>query len=183
MNTKYMFLVAILIFMVGGLTYFFSAQVNYNQRSINAPMVITYSRYRKSDPTKKATIIKFVNSQGASLTKLIGQDERDLQHFVSQYDQADWKVWSDREAYLQSTKVIRTEQIHGITAYIYRQELGEEGIIEMWHSPETGSIPIKEIIEKKNGDAIITEAIDIDFREVSDEELIPEANLLVSFPE
>lgn len=181
MNIKFTFLVAILIFIAGLSTYFFSAQVNYNQRFINAPFVITYSRYRKSDPTKTAKIVQFVNSRGASLSKLTGQDGRDLQHMVNQYDDEDWKAWADREAYLKSTKVTRTEQIHGITAYIFRQDFGEGRILETWYAPETGPIPVKEILEKENGDAFITEAIGIEFREISDEELLPEANLLVNF--
>jgi len=182
MNTKFTFLVAILIFIAGLSTYFFSAQVNYNQRFINAPFIITNSRYRKSDPTKKAAIVQLVNSRGASLSKLIGQDGRHLQHMVIQYDHDDWKGWSDQEAYLRSTKVTRTEQIHGITAYIYRQNFGEGQILETWYAPETGPIPLKEILEKENGDAVITEAINIEFREVSDAELVPDASLLVSFP-
>lgn len=143
--------------------------------------MITYSRYRQSNPTKKFTIVKLVSSQGASLSKLIGQDGRDLDHMVVQYDQDDWKKWSNREGYLQSTKVVRTEQIHGITAYIYRQDVEENGIIETWYAPETGPILIKQILEKKNGDAIITEAVNIEFREVSGVELVPDANLLTSF--
>jgi hypothetical protein len=181
MKTKYIFPVAILIFMVGGFTYFFSVQASYDQNSINKPFVITYSRYRQSNPNKKFTIVKLVSSQGTSLSKLIGQDGRDLEHMAIQYDQDDWKKWSNREDYLQSTKVVRTEQIHGITAYIYRQEIGENGVIETWYAPETGPIPIKEILEKKNGDAVITEAINIEFREVSGVELMPDANLLVDF--
>lgn len=183
MKTKYILPIAVLIFMVGGFTYFFSAQASSDQSFINKPFVITYLRYRKSNPTKKATIVKLVSSQGASLSKLIGQNGRDLEHLAIQYDQDDWKGWSDREAYLRSTKVVRTEQIHGITAYIYRQDIGDGGIIETWYAPETGPIPIKEILERENGDAIITEAINIEFREVSGVELVPDANLLERFPE
>jgi len=47
-------------------------------------------------------------------------------------------------------------------------------MLESWYAPETGAVPLKQILEIENGDALVTEAISLEFREVSDkEELAP----------
>lgn len=182
MKTKCAFLIAVLIFVAGSATYLRSAAGHDDQSFIDSPFVITYSRFRRSAPTERRTMVRLVNSRGRSLLKSIGRDGRDLRHTVQQYIRNDWKGWADREGYERSTHVIRKEQFLGITAYVLRQDVGNGEVLEFWHAPETGLVPLKEIVEYDNGDALVTEATSLEFREVSDEELAPQASLLWEFP-
>jgi hypothetical protein len=56
-------------------------------------------------------------------------------------------------------------------------------MLERWYAPETGPIPLKEILQIENGDALITEATSLEFREISAEELEPQASLVVNSPQ
>lgn len=172
MKMKLAFLVAALIFVAGSVTYLRSTETP-NQPSVGSSFVVMFSRYRRSTPTQKQTIIQLVNAQGRSLVRRIKHDGRDLEHVVHQYAPKAWAASLDRAAFQRSTYVTHTEQFLGLTAYVFRQDVGGQ-MLESWYAPETGAVPLKQILEIENGDALVTEAISLEFREVSDkEELAP----------
>lgn len=172
MKTNHALLAAALVFAAGTTIYFQSAQGHSNK-----PFVVTFSRYRKSTPEKSHTMIQLVNSQGRSLIKRLSSDGREIEHFLPAFAPGHWQAWSDRAAYLRSAYVTRTEQIRGYTAYVFKQDVGGQ-MLERWYAPETGPVPLKEIVELENGDALVTEAINIEFREVSDKEIEPQTSLI-----
>ena len=177
MKTKLAFLVAALIFVAGSVTYLRSTETP-NQPSVGRSFVVTFSHYRRSTPTQRQTIIQLVNAQqGRSLVRRINRDGRDVEHVVHQYAPKAWAASLDRAAFQRSTYVTHTEQFLGLTVYVLRQDVGGQ-MLESWHAPETGAVPLKQILEIENGDALITEAISLEFREVSDQELAPQASLL-----
>lgn len=182
---KLAFLTAALILIGGTLIYLQSVKaVQSAEIHLNSPYVLTSSRYRKNTPAKSETTILMVNSRGESLLRRIGRDGSDVEHFVQRFSAAEWKGWSGgKERYERSAHVIRKEQIVGLTAYVYRQAIGSGQILERWYSPETGPIPLKEILESSDADALITEATSIEFREVSDEEMKPQDNLSRDYPQ
>jgi len=169
MKTNRAILAAALVFVVGGIIYLQSAQ-----RHFNKPFVVMFSHYRERTPEKSETMIQLVNSRGKSLIRRIGPDGRDVQHLVPAYPPGGW---ADRAAYLRSTHVIRTEQILGLTAYVFREDVGGQ-VLEEWFAPETGPVPLKTIIETVGADTIIIEAFNIEFREVSDHEVEPQPSLV-----
>jgi hypothetical protein len=164
--------------LVGGLaTFLISAKSSHNH-SIE-PFVLTHSRYWKSSPEKKTQIVRIVNSEGKSLEKLLAPNGDDFKHAVVQHDPKDF---SDRHTYVDSENFDRVEQLHGLTVYVFRQPIGEGEVIETWLSPKTGRIPLKQIIEKPNGDANITEVVSLEFKEVSDKDIAMRPELLVDLP-
>jgi hypothetical protein len=173
-KTKRALLAAALVFVVGGIIYLRSAQGHFNK-----PFVVTFSRYHKSTPSQSQTIIQLMNSRGKSLIKRIGRDGREVEHFVPQFPVGGW---ADRAAYLESAYVIRVDQILGYTVYVFRQDVGGQ-VKEEWFAPETGPIALKQIIETPGADTLVTEATNIEFREVSDDEVEPQRSLIVHYPE
>lgn len=166
-------LAAALVFVVGGVIYIQSAQGHSNK-----PFVVAFSRYRKSTPEISQKMIQLVNSRGKSLIKRISRDGREIEHFVPQFPPGGW---ADRAAYLRSAYVIRTDQILGYTVYVFRQDVGGQ-VKEEWYAPETGPVPLKQIIETVGGETLVTEATNIEFREISDEEVEPQLSLIVNYP-
>lgn len=182
MKMKLTFLIALLIFVAGSATDLRSTEGHYNQHFVGRSFVVTFSRYHRSTPTQSQTMIQLVNSRRQSLIRRIGRDGRDIEHFLPAFAPGSWEAWSDRAAYLRSAHVTRTEQIVGLTAYVFRQDIGGQ-MLERWYAPETGPIPLKEILQIENGDALITEATSLEFREISAEELEPQASLVVNSPQ
>lgn len=142
----------------------------------NKPFVVIFSRYRERTPEKSETMIQLVNSRGKSLIRRLSSDGREIEHFVPQFAPGDWKA-PDPAAYLRATYFTRTDQILGLTAYVFRQDLGGQ-TGEWWYAAETGPVALKQIIETVGADTIVTEAINIEFREVSDKELEPQSSLV-----
>jgi hypothetical protein len=182
MKTKLALLASALVFVAGTTVYLQSVEgrLVYSQsveKHSNKPFVVIFSRYRERTPEKSETIIQLVNSRGKSLIRRLSSDGREIEHFVPAFAPGDWQAWSDRAAYLRSAHVIRTEQILGLTAYVFRQDLGGQ-TGEWWYTAETGPIALKQIIETVGADTIVTEAINIEFREVSDKELEPQSSLV-----
>lgn len=182
MKTKLALLASALVFVAGAAIYLPSVEgrLVYSQsveKYSNKPFVIIFSRYRERTPEKSETMIQLVNSRGKSLVRRIGRDGRDFEHFVPQFATGRWQDFTSPD-YLRSTKNhTRTEQILGLTAYVFRQDLGGQ-TGEWWYAPETGPVALKEIIETPGADTIVTEAINIEFREVSDEEVEPQTSLV-----
>lgn len=178
MKTKYALLAGALIFAVGSATYLRSTEGRGGKPFVASPFVITYTRYRQDAPEERRTTIRLVNSHGRSLAKGVRRDGTEERHVVQQYQSDEWASWADRRYYERSTKVVRKEQFLGVTAYVYRQDIGDGQTLEFWHAPETGPVPLKQIVESADGDVQITEAASLEFREVSDEELEPRPDLL-----
>jgi len=63
----------------------------------------------------------------------------------------------------------REETICGLTAYVHRVE-DSNGVVERWFAPETGSIALKTILGWE-GEQIIVEAISVQFRDVTEDEI------------
>jgi hypothetical protein len=178
MRAKIAILGALLVFVAGLGVYVKSSEKPNPEAFVKSPFRITYHRYRQSDLSKRDTIIEVVNSRGAVLGRRF-RDGREIQNVTDQYDQAFWNAWAgDREGYLRSPHVIRTEQIVGLTAYVFRQDIGNGQTVETWRAPETGPIFLKQIVESAGGDTLVTEAVSLEFREVSDAELVPQPNLI-----
>jgi hypothetical protein len=181
MKTKLALLASALVVAAGATVYLQSVEgrLVYSQsveKYSNKPFVVIFSRYRERTPEKSETIIQLVNSRGKSLIRRIGRDGRDLEHFVPQFSPGDWKA-PDPAAYLRATYFTRTDQILGLTAYVFRQDLGGQ-MGEWWYAAETGPVALKQIIETPGADTIVTEAINIEFREVSDHEVEPQPSLV-----
>lgn len=177
MKIRYAFPLAFVVFLVGFVTFYVSVTSHSTSHSIS-PFVITHARYWKSAPEKRQIIVRSVNDKGKSFEKLLAPDGSDLKHALVEYD---WHS-IDPDVLIKSEYFDRIEKFHGLTAYVLRQRLDDAEIIETWRSRETGPIVLKQIIEKSTGDAIITEAVSIEFRKVSDEEMVPRSELLIELP-
>lgn len=58
----------------------------------------------------------------------------------------------------------RTEQILGITAYVFRIHTDDGALIkEIWLSPETDPLPLKEISYRSDGSQNVIEATSIEY--------------------
>lgn len=62
------------------------------------------------------------------------------------------------------------EKICGLTAYVRRTQEAQ-GWIEIHNAPETGAIPLKTAVCSKDGSCDIIEAISVQFRDISDDEV------------
>jgi hypothetical protein len=179
MKTKLALLAATLVFVAGTIIYSYSALRHDKKPLVVKPFVVTFSRYHKSNPAQSEMIIQLTNSRGKSLIKRIGRDGREVEHFVPQFPVGGW---ADRAAYLESPYVIRTDQILGYTVYVFRADVGGQ-VKEEWFAPETGPVSLKLIIETPGADTLLVEATNIEFREVSDDEVEPQRSLIVHYPE
>lgn len=88
-----------------------------------------------------------------------------------QYSPEMWLVFSSAELLQSSSTFVRQDEICGLKAYVLRYNNLQPQVIESWHAPETGPIPLKTVIETGDGRRLISEATKIEFREVLNEEL------------
>jgi hypothetical protein len=173
---KYFFPVAILIFVFGLVTFLTSAN---NHHGPIESFQLTHVRYWKSNPEKRTVIVRIVNSQGKSLEKMLASDGSDFKQALVEHDLSDF---SDNRADTKSEYFVRTEQLFGLTAYVYRYKVGDGVVVERWLSTKTGFIPLKQIIEEPNGEVNITETANLEFREVSDKEIEANPDILIELP-
>ena len=177
MKVKYVLPLAIFVFLAG-LTTFFVSAANRHGHEIES-FVLIHERYWRSAPKKKTTIVRIVNDEGRSLEKMLDSDGNDLKHAVIKRDPVHF---SSEHSYTTSQYFDRTESIFGLTAYVFRQPLEDGEVIETWLSPKTGTVPLRQIIEKPNGDAHITDTTSIEFRKVADSEIEADPQKLIALP-
>lgn len=177
MKVKYLFPVAFVIF-VGGLVTFLVSATSRPLGTTKAPFVITHVRYWKSAPEKKTVIVRLVNESGDSFEKMLARDGTDYRQTQVHYDLTP----PNPAEFTASEFFVRTENIFGLTAYVFRQPLDDGEVIETWRSLETGPVALKQIIEKPDGGAFVQETTSLEFRPISAKEVEPNPELLIEFP-
>ena len=165
---------------VTGLTIYVRALNN----RVTEPFVVTYRYYRTNgDPSRHQVLLTKVSSRGYVKTSRYASANGEISPIPETTDSSsDWtrpnypsEPWVKfREPeFLMSrpgTSFVRRDEICGLPAYVTRLQQGGDDI-EFWHSPRTGPIILKAITHLGDEGDLIMEATNVEFREVSDNEV------------
>lgn len=174
-------LLVIVIFIGGVLAYVLTRPVDGTTGTFSGPpFVITYTHYKVSSPERTRIATTAVNSAGFALSTMYREDGEALHQAAEQYSSERWAAWTDQNAYSRSKHVVRTEEILGLTAYFYSNDVGEGRTIETGYAPETGPILLKQVVKYATGETEITQATKLELREITEWESSTRSDLLLN---
>ncbi|HEX5732052.1 MAG TPA: hypothetical protein VF131_04375 [Blastocatellia bacterium] len=107
--------------------------------------------------------------------QLVGESNIQFMKDSMGWSEAREKDWDNRPG------LVRTEEVAGLKAYVTKNE---QSTIEVSNSLRTGAIPLKTVIRANPGDLTpisVIEAIDVEFKEVSEGEVQAPPNLPMQF--
>ena len=184
-------IVAVLTFVVG-LSLFINAMakrpasprsfvVTYNQteKDTNGKAVVKAIEVRvvKATGEQKYTTYKFVSgitrTTVSTLEDIYEIKPESLEYYNSMegWDRID-QAFRSAIVHKSHPEFVREEQVAELNTYVHRVGKPDSNSwVETFYATETGATPLKTVIHNDSGSEIMIEAINIQFREVSDEEV------------
>ncbi len=167
-------ILALLVFLAGALAFTnHRATGREETRIVPAPFEVTYRHYREGEEDKAKIWVSKVAASGRwkleyDRTDTAFASEKPLK---GTYSSKYWENFSSHK-FCETHGEFTGEKVDilGYKAYVFRASAGDV-TIERWFVPEIGGVPLKKRIQFTGEKAEITEAINIVYREVSEDEI------------